>query len=59
MTTLSDLFSTGKEDVFYKAEMRYCYRVALFGGILGLIACGSSMYQSCRDINAEREMQTL
>ena len=47
------------DDVYYKTEARYCYHVALFGGILGLVACFLSMYQSRRDIIDEGDVQRL
>ena len=48
-----------RDDVFYKAEVGYCYHLGIFGAILGFVSCGLSLYQSWRDSNMSSGIQRL
>ena len=48
-----------RDDVFYKAEVGYCYHLGIFGAVLGFVSCGLSLYQSWRDSNISSGIQRL
>ena len=48
-----------RDDVFYKAEVGYCYHLGIFGAVLGFVSCGLSLYQSWRDSNMSSGVQRL
>ena len=48
-----------RDDVFYKAEVGYCYHLGIFGAVLGFVSCGLSLYQSWRDSNMSSGIQRL
>ena len=48
-----------RDDVFYRAEVGYCYHLGIFGAVLGFVSCGFSLYQSWRDSNLSSGIQRL
>ena len=48
-----------RDDVFYKAEVGYCYHLGIFGSVVGFVSCGLSLYQSWRDSNISSGIQRL
>ena len=48
-----------RDEVYYKAEVGYCYHLGIFGAVLGFVSCGLSLYQSWRDSNISSGIQRL
>ena len=60
--SLQPLITSGyesRDDVFYTAEVGYCYHLGIFGSVIGFVTCGLSLYQSWRDSNISNGIQRL
>ena len=48
-----------RDEVYYKAEVGYCYHLGIFGAVVGFMSCGLSFYQSWRDMQVSNGIQRL